>query len=298
MFVDADAVKTSSGRMFELIEVRVVGVMDNRRIEEAGVYVNPCAVPLTVETLIERGVRHQMEPQCLHLGAWYYPGPMQYWINLIGVPYDHLFPIADEAERLGFTGLALADHLAVPTLIESPYPGGVRPWTETDDWPDVWVMIGAMAARTTRLRFVTNVYIVPMRHPLITAKAVATASVISDGRVVFGAGIGWMIEEFDSAAASFRTRGKRTNEIIRILRDAWDTGRVTADDTHYRFAEVNLRPQPASRIPIWIGGHSEAAVERAAKLGDGWISGAASLRVRPLIQPSPSLAARSTAASL
>ena len=84
--------------------------------------------------------------------------------------------------------------------------------------------------------------------------------------------------------ASFRTRGKRTNEIIRILRDAWDTGRVTADDTHYRFAEVNLRPQPGSRIPIWIGGHSPAAVERAATLGDGWISGRTLTEAAPLIE--------------
>jgi probable F420-dependent oxidoreductase len=211
-------------------------------------------------------------------------GSMQYWINLIGVPYDHLLPIAAEAEQLGFTGLALADHLAVPTVIESPYPGGVRPWTETDDWPDVWVMIGALAAATTRLRFVTNVYVAPMRHPLITAKAVGTASVISNGRVIFGAGIGWMIEEFDSAASSFRTRGKRTDEILRILRDAWDIGRVTAQGPHYRFAEVNVRPQPATRIPIWIGGHSEAAVERAVTLGDGWISGRTLKDAAPFIE--------------
>jgi probable F420-dependent oxidoreductase len=211
-------------------------------------------------------------------------GAMQYWINLIGVPYEHLFPVAAEAEQLGFAGLALADHLAVPTVIESPYPGGARPWTETDDWPDVWVMIGAMAAVTTRLRFVTNVYVAPMRHPLIIAKAVGTASVISNGRVIFGAGIGWMVEEFDSAASSFRTRGKRTNEILRILRAAWDTGRVTAQGTHYRFAEVNLRPQPATRIPIWIGGHSEAAVERSATLGDGWISGRTLEDAAPLIE--------------
>ena len=209
---------------------------------------------------------------------------MQYWINLIGVPYEHLFPIAAEAEQLGFTGLALADHLAVPTVINSPYPGGVRPWTETDDWPDVWVMIGALAAVTTRLRFVTNVYVAPMRHPLIIAKAVGTASVISNGRVVFGAGIGWMVEEFDSAASSFRTRGKRTDEILRILRDAWDSGRVAAHGAHYQFAEVNLRPQPMTRIPIWIGGHSEPAVERAATLGDGWISGRTLNDAAPLIE--------------
>jgi probable F420-dependent oxidoreductase len=211
-------------------------------------------------------------------------GAMQYWINLIGVPYEHLFPIAAEAEQLGFAGLALADHLAVPTVIDSPYPGGARPWTENDDWPDVWVTIGAMAAVTSRLRFVTNVYVAPMRHPLIIAKAVGTASVISNGRVVFGAGIGWMVEEFDSAASSFRTRGKRTDEILRILRDAWDTGRVTAQGTHYRFAEVNLRPQPTTRIPIWIGGHSEPAVERAVTLGDGWISGRTLQDAAPLIE--------------
>ncbi len=209
---------------------------------------------------------------------------MQYWVNLIGVPYDHLFAIAAEAERLGFAGLALADHLAVPSVIESPYPGGSRPWDETDDWPDVWVMIGAMAATTTRLRFVTNVYIAPMRHPLIIAKAVGTASVISNGRVVFGAGIGWMVEEFDSAASSFRNRGKRTNEILRILREAWDSGRVTAEGPHYRFAEVNLRPQPKTRIPIWIGGHSDAAIERAATLGDGWISGRTLTDVAPMVE--------------
>jgi probable F420-dependent oxidoreductase len=145
-------------------------------------------------------------------------------------------------------------------------------------------MIGALAAATTRLRFVTNVYIVPMRHPLITAKAVGTASVIANGRVVFGAGIGWMTEEFDSVASSFRTRGKRADEILRILRDAWDTGRVTAHGRHYQFPEVNLRPQPASRIPIWVGGHSDAAVERAAALADGWISGRTLNDAAPLIE--------------
>jgi probable F420-dependent oxidoreductase len=209
---------------------------------------------------------------------------VQFWISLIGVPYDHLFPIAAEAERLGFAGLALADHLAVPTVIESPYPGGARPWSEMDDWPDVWVMIGAMAATTTRLRFVTNVYVAPMRHPLITAKAVATASVISKGRVVFGAGIGWMVEEFDSVASSFRTRGKRTDEILRILRDAWEKGCVAAEGPHYRFAEAHLRPQPPSRIPIWIGGHSNAAMERAVTLGDGWISGRTLPDAAPMIE--------------
>jgi probable F420-dependent oxidoreductase len=209
---------------------------------------------------------------------------VQFWISLIGVPYDHLFAIAEEAERLGFAGLALADHVAVPTLIESAYPGGVRPWSEIDDWPDVWVMIGAMAARTTRLRFVTNVFVAPMRHPLITAKAVGTASVISNGRVVFGAGIGWMVEEFDSLSSSFRTRGKRTDEILAILRDAWEQGRVSGDGKHYHFAEVNLRPQPTSPIPIWIGGHSDAALERAAVLGDGWISGRTLETAAPLIE--------------
>lgn len=198
---------------------------------------------------------------------------MRYWINLIGVPFDHLVPIAQLAEELGFHGLALADHLAVPTQIDSPYPGGDRPWSHRDDWPDVWVTAGALAAMTARLRFVSNVYVLPMRHPLVVAKAVATAAAISNGRVVFGVGIGWMREEFAAADESFRNRGRRANEMLEIIRSAWHDSRVARDGDHYRFAEVNVLPQPPQPIPIWIGGHSDAAVERAAKYGDGWISG-------------------------
>jgi alkanesulfonate monooxygenase SsuD/methylene tetrahydromethanopterin reductase-like flavin-dependent oxidoreductase (luciferase family) len=148
-------------------------------------------------------------------------GRAHYWINGLLLEARELRPIAEAADELGFAGIAIADHSVMPDVIASPYPGGDMPWTAESDWPDVWVMIGALAAVTTRLRFATNVYVLPARHPLITAKAAATASWISGGRVVLGAGVGWMAEEFVALGESFSTRGARADEAIAILRQAF-----------------------------------------------------------------------------
>jgi probable F420-dependent oxidoreductase len=208
---------------------------------------------------------------------------LHYWVNMLEVPATELLTLAMRSEQLGFAGVAVADHLVVPARIDTPYPGGVRSWDQHTDWPDPWVSIGAMAGATTRLRFVTNVYVLPIRDPLVTAKAVATAAVLSGGRVVLGAGVGWMAEEFRQLGLSFRTRGARTDEIIAILRLAWATGRVEFHGRFYDFAEVHVRPVPAQPVPMWIGGESERAVDRAARLGDGWISGRTLPEVAPLI---------------
>jgi probable F420-dependent oxidoreductase len=208
---------------------------------------------------------------------------VQYWLNALETPAAELLPLARRADQLGFAGVALADHLVVPARIDTPYPGGARSWTGQTDWPDPWVSIAAMAAATTRLRFVTNVYVLPLRHPLVTAKAAATAAVLSGGRVVLGAGVGWMAEEFRELGQAFATRGARTDEIIEILRQAWATGRVEFHGRFYDFDEVHVRPVPAQPVPVWIGGESERAVARAARLGDGWISGRTLPEVAPLI---------------
>jgi probable F420-dependent oxidoreductase len=210
-------------------------------------------------------------------------GRLHYWLNTLEVPATELLPLARRAEQLGFAGVAVADHLVVPARIDTAYPGGVRNWDQQTDWPDPWVSIGAMAGATTRLRFVTNVYVLPIRDPLVTAKAAATAAVLSGGRVVLGAGVGWMAEEFRQLGLSFRTRGARTDEIIAILRRAWATGRVEFHGRFYDFDEVHVRPVPAQPVPLWIGGESERAVDRAARLGDGWISGRTLPEVAPLI---------------
>jgi probable F420-dependent oxidoreductase len=208
---------------------------------------------------------------------------LQYWLSVLETPAAELLPLAQQADGLGFAGMALADHLVVPANIVTPYPGGARSWDQRTDWPDPWVSIGAMAGATSRLRFVTNVYVLAIRHPLVTAKAVATASFLSGGRVVLGSGVGWMAEEFAEVGVSFANRGARTDEIIAILRMAWATGRVEFHGRFYDFGEVHVRPVPEHPVPLWIGGESIPAVERAARLGDGWISGRTFPEVGPII---------------
>jgi probable F420-dependent oxidoreductase len=198
---------------------------------------------------------------------------VEYWINALLVPAEELLPIAQAAEALGFAGIALADHAVMPEVIESQYPGGKLPWDTSMTWPDVWVQIGALAAVTKRLRFATNVYVLPARHPLVVARAVATAAAISGDRVVLGIGVGWMSEEFEALGQRFDDRGARANEALEILRMAFAGEPVEYHGQHYRIPRVHLKPAPGQPVPIWVGGESPAALRRAARWGDGWISG-------------------------
>jgi probable F420-dependent oxidoreductase len=200
---------------------------------------------------------------------------VEYWVNLLGVPFADFVPLAQRADELGYAGVAVSDHLVVPDHIDSRYPGGARPWGQQTDWPDAWVAIAAMAAVTTRLRFTTNVSIVALRHPLVTAKAVATAACLAPGRVVLGVGVGWMREEYAALGEGFEDRGARTDEALAIMRTAWRDGVVAHDGEHYAFAAVHVRPVPAQPVPIWVGGESPAARRRAAERADGFISGRA-----------------------
>ncbi|MCB0971071.1 MAG: TIGR03619 family F420-dependent LLM class oxidoreductase, partial [Acidimicrobiales bacterium] len=138
-------------------------------------------------------------------------------------------------------------------------------------WVDPWVTIGHLAARTSQIRFFTNVYILPMRNPLIVAKTVGTASVLSGGRVSLGIGMGWCEEEFDLTGGTFRQRGARADETIEILRKVWAGDWTEHHGTHFDFPSLEMTPAPADRIPILVGGLSDAAMRRAAR-NDGWIS--------------------------
>jgi probable F420-dependent oxidoreductase len=127
-----------------------------------------------------------------------------------------------------------------------------------------------MAAVTKTLRFNTAVYIATLRHPLIVAKSVATASVLSGGRVALGAGVGWIREEYDQLGQDFSTRGKRLDEMIEVLRKVWAGGMVEHHGAHYDFDRLEMSPAPAAPVPIYIGGASEPALRRAAR-NDGWL---------------------------
>jgi probable F420-dependent oxidoreductase len=158
------------------------------------------------------------------------------------------------------------------------------PMQPDDEYPEQHVLFAALAAVTTRLRFTTGVYVLPVRNPHEVARATATLAILSGGRFVLGVGVGWMKEEFDIYGVDFRSRGKRTDEMIEVLRKLWSGEMVEHHGTHFDFPRVQLSPAPAAAPPIYIGGTSEAALHRAARVGDGYIgAGTAPEHVAPLL---------------
>lgn len=201
---------------------------------------------------------------------------MEFVLNTAYAEVSQLVPLARACEAAGFGAIALSDHLIHPQKLATPYPyseDGSPRWEPFTDWPDPFVAIGALAAVTTRLRFVTSVYVLPLRSPVQVAKTVATAAALSQGRVVLGVGVGWMREEFDAMEQDFGRRGRRTDEMIAVMRRLWEEpGFVEHHGQFFDLGPVEMRPAPPAPVPIWIGGLSAAALRRAASLGDGWIS--------------------------
>ena len=187
---------------------------------------------------------------------------------------EALETLVQRGESLGFASVMIADHLVFPVTIKSRYP-----YTVSGDFPgkgdvlDQLSLMAFVAAKTTRLRLVTSVMIVPYRNPVLTAKALATIDVLSKGRVTLGVGVGWMREEFEALGApDFDRRGAVTDEYLRILKTLWTESPASFSGRFYRFDALHCRPQPVQKPhpPIWVGGHSKAALRRAARLGDGW----------------------------
>ena len=185
-----------------------------------------------------------------------------------------LVPRADE---LGFEAVWLGEHQVRPASFDSAYP--YSPTGSTHEvWPaetplsDPWVALGHLAAMTSQIRLATGVYVLPLRNPFVTARAVATLHAVSGGRAVCGIGAGWNREEFDIVGEDFDARGARMDEIIGILRRLWSGEAFSHSGTFYRFAEVRLGPTQDPPIPIVMGGHSPPALRRAGRLGDGWYS--------------------------
>jgi probable F420-dependent oxidoreductase len=198
---------------------------------------------------------------------------MKFWQSLSFTETDQLLSLAQICEEVGFHGAFVSDHLFHADKLVSKYPyseDGSPPFGPDTDWPESWAAISAMAAVTERLRFTTAVYIAPLRHPLVVAKAVATASALSGGRVALGAGVGWIREEYDQLGEEFRTRGRRLDEMIEILRAVWTGEMVEHQGRFYAFPRLQMRPTPVGRVPIYVGGASDAAMARAAR-NDGWL---------------------------
>jgi probable F420-dependent oxidoreductase len=188
---------------------------------------------------------------------------------------QHLKALAPVADSHGWEAMSFSDHVVNPEQISTPYPyteDGSRRWQPFTDWPDPWVTIGALAAITTRLRFTNNVFVLPMRNPFLVAKAISTAAIISENRVTPAFGVGWSADEFALMQQNFKTRGKRADEMLQIMRLLWSGEMVTYQGQHYQFDALEMNPAPSQPIPIWIGGISDPAMRRAARLGDGWVT--------------------------
>ena len=199
---------------------------------------------------------------------------MRFSVATAYLPPEELAPIAKAADAAGYHGMALSDHVINLETLDTKYPyteTGARRWEAFTPWMDPWVTIGALGAVTERLVFFTNVYVLPMRNPLIVAKTVGTASVLTGGRVALGVGMGWCEEEFDLTDGVFRKRGARADEMIDILHDVWQGDWVEHHGTHFEFPRLEMTPAPPATIPIWVGGVSDHALRRAAR-NDGWLS--------------------------
>jgi probable F420-dependent oxidoreductase len=187
---------------------------------------------------------------------------------------SELTAIARAADERGYHAMTVADHVVNLAELTTEYPyteDGKRRWEPFTPWVDPWVTIGAMGAVTERLRFFTNVYVLPMRDPFTVAKMVATASALTGGRVALGVGMGWCEEEFDLLGEPFRKRGKRADEMLGLLAELWTDGWTEHHGEFYDVPRLEMTPTPPAPVPIYVGGMSDAALRRAAR-HDGWIS--------------------------
>lgn len=197
---------------------------------------------------------------------------MRFYVSSAFLDTTEIIEIATAADELGYAGIAIPDHVVNLEKLATPYPytpDGERRWQPFTDWPDPWVLVGALSSVTRRLKFVTTVYIPAMRDPYSAAKAVGTAAVLSGGRVELGIGVGWCEEEFALLGQPFARRGRRTDEMLTLMKELWQPGWTEFDGEFYRTPRLEMMPTPPP-IPIYAGGLSDIALRRAAR-NDGWV---------------------------
>ncbi len=197
---------------------------------------------------------------------------MKVYVSIAFQKTPDAIEIARAADELGYDGIGIPDHVVNLETLQTPYPyteDGSRRWEAFTDWPDPWVMIGAIALLTTRLRFVTTVYLPAMRDPYSAAKAIGTAAVLAGGRLELGIGVGWCREEFELLGQRFERRGKRTDEMLELMKALWAPGWTEHSGEFYTAPRMEMEPTPPP-IPVYVGGLSDIALRRAAR-HDGWI---------------------------
>ncbi|PBB81244.1 hypothetical protein CK218_12835 [Mesorhizobium sp. WSM3879] len=178
-----------------------------------------------------------------------------------------------EMEQAGYHSVWTSDHVIVPWDVPQRYnrddvPVDLDPHQTC---PDPLVTLAFVAAQTRSLKLGTSVLVLPHRHPLPLAKAIATLDVLSAGRVIVGVGVGWLRPEVEALGIDFNRRGRWSDEAIRVMRSAWLSERVVFHGEFFSFGPSAMYPKPVQAcVPLWVGGHSPAAFKRAATLGTGW----------------------------
>jgi len=186
-----------------------------------------------------------------------------------------LTALATSAEQLGFYAVEFGDHIIIPDKIKSKYPysptGEPPAWEE---WVEQITTLSFLAGRTSKIRLVTSILVLPYRNPLVAAKMLASLDYLSDGRLIVGVGSGWLQEEFQAldVGSFFEERGAVSEEIIQIFKELWSKKNPSFQGKHFHFPEVKFFPKPVQNPfpPIWVGGESASAMKRAARLGDAW----------------------------
>jgi probable F420-dependent oxidoreductase len=184
--------------------------------------------------------------------------------------------IMQKAEAVGFESVWISDHLAVPAKVPDRYPyskGQKAPFDGDSSWLDPLVLLSYIAGVTKKIKLGTAVYLLPLRNPHVTARAVVTLDRVSGGRLILGSGTGWMVDEFQVAEQDYENRGPRTLEIVEILKGLWTQDVLEYHGKYYDFGPMKFEPKPIQKPhpPFLFGGETPAALRRAVRLGAGWI---------------------------
>ena len=190
---------------------------------------------------------------------------------------EQLRNVAQRAEALGYDHVWVSDHIILPKKVDSFYPyaeDGVATFKPDEAYYEPLAALNFIAGCTQRVRLGTHVLIIPYRNPVLTAKILSTLDVLSGGRVILGAGVGWMEEEFQAMGLdTYKDRGAVTDEYLQVYKELWTKEDASFDGKYYQISDTGFEPKPVQKPhpPVWIGGHSGPAVRRAAKYGDGWM---------------------------
>lgn len=176
---------------------------------------------------------------------------------------------AQQAEELGYSHLLAYDHILGADQAGHAQPRG--PFGAEQMFHEPLTVFSFLAGATSRIELVTGVLVLPQRQTALVAKQAAEVAVLSGGRLRLGVGSGWNDVEYEALGASFRTRGRRLDEQIRVLRALWENPVVELDAEFHRIPNAGVHPRPPGKVPIWFGGSSVPAYERAARVGDGFL---------------------------